>query len=292
MKVLVTGAGGMVGRAVVAHCESQGDVVSAFDRHALDIADYANVNSVFANSKPDAVINCAAWTDVDGCESNRERAFAANAQGPENLARASKEFRACLITISTDYVFDGTKGDFYTQRDNPNPQSVYALSKLEGERRAQLAHARSIVVRSGFIFGPGGRNFLSTVVDLARTGKQIKAINDAYGTPTYCLDLAKQLRRLALLDVPGIYHVVSEGPGASYEEVVRAILEEANLEADVWGIAMDSISRPAPRPRDSRLKCLISQRLGLPELPSWLEGVRDFVSRTTKRPVKVEESAA
>jgi dTDP-4-dehydrorhamnose reductase len=292
LKVLVTGAGGMVGRAVVGHCESQGDEVSAFDRHALDITDYANVKSVFANSRPDAVINCAAWTDVDGCESNRERAFAANAQGPENLARASKELRACLLTISTDYVFDGTKGDFYTQRDDPNPQSVYALSKLEGERLAQLAHARTIVVRSGFIFGPGGRNFLSNVVDLARAGKPIKAINDAYGTPTYALDLAKQLRRLALLDLPGVYHVVNEGRGASYEEIVRAILNEANLEADVVGVAMDSITRPAPRPRDSRLKCLLSPRLGLPELPSWREAVRDFVSRSAKQPVKVEESAA
>jgi dTDP-4-dehydrorhamnose reductase len=292
LKVLVTGASGMVGRAVVAHCESQGDEVSAFDRRALDIADYAKVTSVVATSKPDVVINCAAWTDVDGCESGRERALAANAQGPENLARASKEFRACLITISTDYVFDGTKGDFYTQRDDPNPQSIYALSKLEGERRAQLAHARTIVVRSGFIFGPGGRNFLSNVVDLARSGKQLKAINDAYGTPTYGLDLARQLRRLALLDLPGIYHVVNEGAGASYEQIVWAMLEEANVEGDVVAVAMDSINRPAPRPRDSRLKCLLSQRLGLPDLPPWRLAVRDFVSRTAKQGDKVEESAA
>lgn len=278
MRVLVTGAGGMVGRAVVAHCESQGDEVCPVDRQSLDVANYDLVKSLMAERKPDAVINCAAWTDVDGCESDRERAQAANAQGPENLARASKECSSCLITISTDYVFDGTKGDFYTQRDDPNPQSVYALSKLEGERRSQLAYARTIVVRTGFIFGPGGRNFLSTVVELARRGNQINAINDAYGTPTYAVDLAAQLRRLALLDLPGVYHVVNEGAGASYEEIVRAILKAANLEADIVSSSMDSIKRPAARPRDSRLKCLFSQRLGLPKLPSWHDAVLDFVS--------------
>lgn len=283
MRVLVTGSGGMVGRAVVAHCESQGDEVCPVDRQSLDVANYDHVKSLMAERKPDAVINCAAWTDVDGCESDRERAQAANAQGPENLARASKECSSCLITISTDYVFDGTKGDFYTQRDDPNPQSVYALSKLEGERRSQLAYARTIVVRTGFIFGPGGRNFLSTVVELARRGNQINAINDAYGTPTYAVDLAAQLRRLALLDLPGVYHVVNEGAGASYEEIVRAILKAANLEADIVSSSMDSIKRPAARPRDSRLKCLFSQRLGLPKLPSWYDAVLDFVSGSARQ---------
>ena len=143
MRVLVTGAGGMVGRALSAHCRSLGDEVLSYDHQALDIADREAVSSVLKRDEPEVVINCAAWTNVDGCESDRERALQANGTGPENLAHLSRQIKSGFITISTDYVFDGTKNDFYTQRDDPNPQSVYAWSKLEGERRSQLAYART-----------------------------------------------------------------------------------------------------------------------------------------------------
>src|SRR6266511_5851954 len=146
----------MVGRAVVEYCASVGDIVLPYDHRRLDIADYDRVMQILEENKPEAVINCAAWTDVDGCERDRERAFAANAWGPENLAKASREINAVSVTISTDYVFDGEKEGFYTQRDQPNPQSAYARSKFEGERRAQTAWARTSVVRSGYIFGLGG----------------------------------------------------------------------------------------------------------------------------------------
>ena len=125
MRVLVTGAGGMVGRALREFCEACGDTVFAYDREALDIANSDAVQEAVRRDKPNAVINCAAWTDVDGCESDVERAFAANARGPENLAAASREANAAYITISTDYVFDGAKDGFYTQEDKPNPLSVY-----------------------------------------------------------------------------------------------------------------------------------------------------------------------
>ena len=137
MKILVTGATGLVGRALVEHCLANGDEVLSYDHQALDIADAGLVESTILEQQPDAVINCAAWTDVDGCESNPEKARQANALGPENLARASCKANAVLITISTDYVFDGEKEGFYTQRDKPSPISVYGRYKLEGERRAQ-----------------------------------------------------------------------------------------------------------------------------------------------------------
>ena len=277
MKTLVTGAGGMVGRAVVDYCRSAGDVVSAFDHKGLDIADTDRVMQVVTRENPDAVINCAAWTDVDGCEVDKERAFAANATGPENLARASREVEAVLVTISTDYVFGGTKDGFYTQRDQPAPESIYGLAKLEGERRAQLAYARTIVVRTGFIFGPGGTNFLSTIIQRARRGEKLKAIRDAYGTPTYAPDLAKRLRELAERDLPGTYHVVNSGPGASYEEFTRAALELCEATStEVETIDSDSLNRPAPRPRNSRLKCLLSEQIGLAELPFWKDALKEF----------------
>jgi len=269
----------MVGRAVVEYSASVGDLVFPYDHRSLDIADYDRVMQVLQEDKPEAVINCAAWTDVDGCEQDRERAFAANARGPENLAIASRDMNSVLVTISTDYVFDGEKEGFYTQRDQPNPQSVYGVAKLEGERRAQLAYARTIVVRTGFVFGPGGSNFLSTIIDRAGRGEKLKAISDAYGTPTYTPDLARRLRELAQLDLPGTFHVVNAGNGTSYAEFARAALDlggfaSTNLES----VAMDSLNRPAPRPRNSRLGCLLSEAIGLSPLPFWNDSLRNFAA--------------
>jgi dTDP-4-dehydrorhamnose reductase len=279
LKVLVTGAGGMVGRAVSEFCRSSGDLVFAYDHQRLDISDSDRVSQTLQQDRPEAVINCAAWTDVDGCEQDRERAFAVNAAGPENLAVASREVGAGLITISTDYVFNGRKDGFYTQRDQPAPESIYGLAKLEGERRAQLAHARAIVVRTGFVFGPGGTNFLSTIIERARRGEKLKAIRDAYGTPSYAPAVARRLRELAVLDLPGTFHVVNAGEGVSYEEFARAALDLSGQAAtSLETVAMDSLSRPAPRPRNSRLKCLLSEAIGLTPLPFWKESLADFAA--------------
>jgi dTDP-4-dehydrorhamnose reductase len=274
----VTGAAGMVGRAVVEYCRLSDDLVFAYDHRNLDIGDLERVTQTVKTDKPDVIINCAAWTDVDGCERDKERAFAANAYGPENLATAGHASDATLVTISTDYVFDGTKRGFYTQDDQPNPQSVYGKSKLEGEQRAIGADPRTVVVRTGFIFGPGGNNFLSTIVQRARKGEQIKAIRDAFGTPTYALDLASRLRELAVGKFSGVFHVTNEGDGVSYEEFAREALRLAGCaDIELEGVTMDSLKRPAPRPQNSRLRCLYSEGLGLAPLPDWRDSLRDFV---------------
>ena len=279
MKVLVTGGGGMVGRAVSDYCRSIGDLVFSYDHQGLDISDPDRVRTTLQHDRPEVVINCAAWTDVDGCELDRERAFAVNASGPENLARVSSEIDAGLITISTDYVFAGNKNGFYTQRDQPGPESIYGLAKLEGERRAQLAHARTIVVRTGFIFGPGGSNFLSTIIARARRGEKLQAIRDAYGTPTYAPDLASRLRELAQLDLPGTFHVVNAGAGVSYEGFARAALDlSGHASTNLDSVEMDSLNRPATRPRNSRLKCLLSEAIGLTPLPFWQDGLSRFAA--------------
>jgi dTDP-4-dehydrorhamnose reductase len=279
MKILITGAKGLVGRALVQLCSAGGDEVLSCDHNALDIADGRAVESVITTKRPNAVINCAAWTDVDGCETNTGKAEQVNALGPENLARASNKVNAVLITISTDYVFDGEKDGFYTQRDQPRPISVYGKFKLEGERRAQEVHARTIVVRTGYIFGPGGKNFLSNVVGWAQRGQKFKAIRDYWGTPTYGRDLAIRLRELATLDLPGIYHVVSSGDGASFETFSVEALKLAGLSPEtIEVIDGDSLGRPAPRPRNSRLKCLLSEAVGLSPLPHWREGLAHFIN--------------
>ncbi len=272
----------MVGRAIREHCEASGDTVLAFDRRALDIANTEDVLQAIDRTKPDAVINCAAWTDVDGCESDPERAFAANAHGPENLAAATGETNAAFVTISTDYVFDGTKEGFYTQEDQPNPLSVYARAKLKGEQRSQEVNNRSIVVRTGFIFGVGGKNFLSLVIERARRGEQIKAISDAYGTPTYARDLARRLRELAQLNHPGIFHVANSGDGASYAEFAHEAMRCAHLNNEIGVVLTSSLNRPAPRPQNSRLRCIYSQTLGLVPLPHWRDSLQKFAAEAGK----------
>jgi dTDP-4-dehydrorhamnose reductase len=277
LKILIAGAGGMVGRALTEHCAQKGDQVFSYDHSSLDISSAVRVEELVAAAEPDVVINCAAWTDVDGCESDEARAFAVNANGPENLARACRKVGSVFVTISTDYVFDGTKDDFYTQRDNPNPISVYAHSKLAGERKAQQEHARTIVVRSGYIFGAGGTNFLSTVVDRVRRGERLKVIGDAWGTPTSGKHLAVRLRELAELDLPGIYHVVNSGEGATFESFSRAALQLAGCEQDLLeSVSFDSLNRPAPRPRNSKLRCLLSGLVGLGPMPSLRDGMVEY----------------
>jgi dTDP-4-dehydrorhamnose reductase len=286
LRVLITGGGGLVGRAVSEYCAASGDQVFSYDHKSLDITDLDQVKQTLQQDKPDAVINCAAWTDVEGCELDRERAFAANAAGPENLAKGSREIDSGFITISTDYVFNGEKDDFYTQRDQPCPESIYGLSKLEGERRAQLAYARSIVVRTGFVFGSGGTNFLSTVVGRARRGEKLKAIRDAYGTPTYAPDLAGRLRELAQLDLPGIFHAVNAGEGASFAEFTRACLDLGGCAStEVESVEMNSLKRPAPRPRNSRLRCLLSEAVGLAPLPFWKDSLESFVALDSRKEI-------
>lgn len=276
---MVTGAAGMVGRAVIAYGKACGETVIAFDHQTLDITDESNLKFAFEQERPDVLINCAAWTDVDGCELDAGRAKAVNARGPELLAFACRQAGAQLITISTDYVFDGEKDGFYTQRDQPNPQSVYAASKLEGERRAQTAWANTLIIRSGYIFGSGGTNFLSTLVSRARRGEALKAISDSFGTPTYAPHLARRLYQLSQIGVPGIYHIVNAGSGTSFEGFARQALAAAGLNDDLLeSTSLMTLRRPAPRPRNSRLRCVAANALGLELLPSWQDAVTEFIA--------------
>lgn len=276
----------MVARAVIDHCGSIGDDVVPLTRQELDISKPGPVLEKLAEVEPDAVINCAAFTDVDGAESAETICYAANWDGVENLAVACKKINTAFVTISTDYVFDGNYSGYYTQRDTPNPQGVYARSKLEGEIRARNAYARSIIVRSGWIYGPGGTNFLSVMHNLLGEGKSIKAISDSYGTPTYALDLARRLREVAELDLPCIFHVTNSGPGTSFMGFAEAVCEIGGFDRTLLqGVSKDELKRPAPRPASSKLACLFSERFGLAPLPDWKDSLAQFLKSK-----KVKES--
>jgi dTDP-4-dehydrorhamnose reductase len=278
MKILITGANGMVARATIKHCESIGDEVVALTRQELDIADKSKVYEVFKRENFDAVVNCAAYTDVDGAETNVEKCYAANAHGVENLALASKEIDCAFVTISTDYVFDGANANFYTQRDTPNPQGVYGKSKLEGEIKARNAYARSIIVRSGWIYGRGGTNFLSIMDNLLADGKKIKAIYDSFGTPTFADDLAQRLRELAELDLPAIFHITNSGSGTSYAGFAEKVCEIKGFDLNLLeNASADSLKRPAPRPKSSKLACLFSEKFGLAPMRDWEQALAEFL---------------
>lgn len=278
MKILITGANGMVARAATEHCLSIGDDVTALSRSQLDISDYASVFARIEEIGPDAVLNCAAYTNVDGAETDNQAAYDANATGVENLAAACKQINSAFVTVSTDYIFDGEKADFYTQRDTPNPKGVYANTKYYGELLARNTYARSVVVRSGWIFGRGGNNFLSVVHDLLSEGKPIKAISDAYGTPTFAGDLARRLRELAELDLPCTYHVVNSGSGASYLEFAEKVCEIGGYDKLlIESVSKDELKRPAPRPASSKLACLFRERFRLRKMPDWDEALQRFL---------------
>ncbi len=272
----------MVARAAIRHCESIGDEVVAAAREDLDIADRDGVFAFFRERRPDAILNCAAFTDVDGAETNPEAAFNSNAVGVENLALAAREIDAAFLTISTDYVFDGQKSGFYTQRDTPNPISEYGRGKLAGEIAARNAYARSIVVRSGWIYGDGGTNFLSVMHRLLAEGKRLKAIHDAYGTPTFAEDLARRMRELVDLDMPCIFHVSNAGSGASYLEFAEMVCDVGRFDRNlIEPVSNKDLSRPAPRPVSSKLGCLFTERFGLEPLPRWEEALKVFVGRNS-----------
>ncbi|MEP6945109.1 MAG: dTDP-4-dehydrorhamnose reductase [Acidobacteriota bacterium] len=281
MKILITGANGMVARAAANHCRERGDDVVALTRAEMDIADADAVNAVLGEHRPDAVINCAAYTDVDGAESHAEAARAANTVGVGNLAAATRKLDSRFVTISTDYIFDGMNKGFYTQRDTPNPGSVYAVTKYEGERLATERNAGSIIVRSGWIYGPGGTNFLSIMHRLFAAGKPITAIADSYGTPTFAGDLARRIRELAAIDMPCIFHVTNSGPGTSYYEFAQAVCEIGGFDPTlVTAVSNSSLSRPAPRPSTSKLACLLSEKFGLDPLPEWRDALTGFLKRS------------
>jgi dTDP-4-dehydrorhamnose reductase len=275
MKILVTGANGMVARATAEHCQAIGDDVVACTRQQMDIADRDSVRNGLRAEKPDAVLNCAAYTDVDGAEAHPDRARAANSQGVQYLAEACKETGARFITISTDYVFDGSNAGFYTEDEVPNPRGVYAVTKYEGELAAARVNESSIIVRSGWIYGRGGTNFLSVMHRLLAEGKQIKAIKDAFGTPTFANDLARRLRDLAGTEASGIFHVTNSGPGTSYLGFAEKVCEIGGYDKElIEVVSNDDLKRPAPRPKSSKLGSLRD----MPPLPDWEDALARFLA--------------
>ena len=273
LRILVTGAGGQVGSEVAAHLHRH--QVIALDRTACDLSDRHSVEQAVAAAAPAAVVNCAAWTDVDGCEADPERAVLVNALGVRHLAVACARAGAHLVHVSTDYVFPGDKAGPYDEWDEPSPRSVYGRSKLGGE--LELArHAGSwAVARTSWVFGRRGRNFVDTIVDRAREGAPLRVVDDQRGCPTYAPDLAGALARLAVGRLPGVYHVTNQG-ACTWHDLAAAAVELAGLDPLVVGtMTTAELGRPAPRPANSVLSGAAWAAAGLPPLRPWREALAE-----------------
>jgi dTDP-4-dehydrorhamnose reductase len=268
MRVLVTGSGGQLGRDVVDACERAGDEVIRADRGRLEVTDRDAVLGTVLATQPDAVVHCAAWTAVDLCESDPERAFVQNALAVRWAAEAARRSGAHLVHVSTDYVFDGTQATPYTEWDEPAPRSVYGRSKLAGEREAMAGAPGATVVRTSWLCGEHGPNMVKTILRLAGTQPVLSFVDDQRGHPTFTADLAPALRRLALDRRPGLHHVTNQG-AVSWFEFAGAVLAAAGEDPGrVKPISTADLDppRPAPRPANSVLDNAALRAAGLPLL--------------------------
>lgn len=281
MKVLVTGAGGQLGRDVVLACQAAGDEVIAADRASLDVADRDAVLGAVTALAPDAVVHCGAWTAVDACEADVERALAVNALAVRWVADGCRRTGAHLVHVSTDYVFDGTKDGPYVEWDVTNPMSSYGRSKLGGEREALEAGIGATVARTSWVCGEHGNNMVKTIMRLAGERPELAFVDDQVGHPSFCADLAPVLRRLAVERRPGVHHVTNQG-AVSWFEFAQAVVSAMGKDpAMVRPIATADLDppRPAPRPANSVLDNLALRLGGLGELRDFREPLAELVAR-------------
>ena len=267
LRVLVTGAAGQVGRAVVDVLAGHGvSRLVACDHRTLDVADRDAVLAAVTRAEPDAIVHAAGWTDVDGCQRDPDRAYLVNALGTRHVAEAARLVGARVCYLSTDYVFDGALDRPYHEWDAPNPLSVYGRSKLAGE--AELG-PEDTVVRTSWVWAATGRNFVRTVLARARAGEKLRVVDDQRGCPTFAGDLAQGVVRLVIARRPGVWHVTNQG-AVSWYGFTREILEAAGMDPGlVTAIGTDELDppRPAPRPPNSVLDNAALRLSGLPLLP-------------------------
>ncbi|HEY0170506.1 MAG TPA: dTDP-4-dehydrorhamnose reductase [Pyrinomonadaceae bacterium] len=280
MKIIITGAGGLVGGALSRRLASSGNEVLAPLRAELDVTDAGAVERLVGAERPSLVVNCAV-IGVDECERDPAAARAVNVEAPRSLARAAADAGAAFLHFSTNYVFDGEGERFYTEADEPRPSSVYGRTKADGERAALDANALSLVVRTSWVFGAGKRSFLSTAHGEMRAGRRVRAIRDTWASVTYVEDLAARVGELLAADARGLFHVVNEG-ACTYEEFAReaaslAGLGEREAAPLVETVTEAEMRRPAPRPRYTPLRCLAAERLGLAPLRDWRAALAEYV---------------
>lgn len=274
MRVTLFGATGLLGKALMSQWAE--DAVTPLGSNDADIRDPRQVTEAVERTRPDWIVLAAAYTDVDGCESNQELAFAVNCEGAANVARAAKQYGSRLLAISTDYVFDGRNSALY-ESDHPRaPRSVYGQSKAEGEERMQEILPHVCIVRTSWLFGVGGKCFPDTILKLAATRPELDVVDDQRGSPTYSVDLGRAVIQLCRRHAEGIVHATNRGECTWYE-FARAIVNEAGLATIVRPTTSDKFVRPAERPQYSVLspRSLNSYSITMPD---WRDALRRYLA--------------
>ena len=293
LKILITGSKGQLGNELTAILKNKASEIGAIspkyadckviaaDVDMLDITNAENVNSFLEKNRPDIVVNCAAMTNVDGCETNFELAMKVNALGPLNLARACKKINAKLVHISTDYVFAGNGKSPYREWDICAPDSIYGKSKLLGEQYVREQTDKYFIIRTAWLYGYVGKNFVKTILNLAKEKSQIKVVNDQIGNPTNANDLAHHILKIALTDNYGIYHCTGAGE-ASWFEFASLIVKYAQLDCQIVPCSTDEFPREAKRPQYSSLDNLMLRCTVGDEMRPWQDALFIYINKLKK----------
>ncbi len=277
MKILVTGASGQLGQDVVLLLNESGHQVKSCDRSELDIADQRQCEKVIGEYRPEAVIHCAAYTAVDAAEEDIDGAYRVNASGTRNIAVSAEKVGAKLVYVSTDYVFDGQANRPYREYDNTAPQTVYGESKRAGEVLAQTLNSKYFIVRTSWVYGQYGSNFVKTMLKLGAEKDSLSVVHDQIGSPTYTVDLARFLLQLIQTEKYGIYHASNSGH-CSWHEFAQAIFETAGLQVNVLPVTTEQFPRPAKRPAYSVMDHSAIRSNDLQDLPHWRDGLERFLA--------------
>jgi len=285
MKILITGCG-MLGYdlcKVLDEHELHGVDISApnfqlanFNFHLCDITDFEKTYKTITKINPEIVIHTAAWTDVDGAEKKQEDAYRLNVIGTRNVALSCQRFDASMVYISSDYVFDGEKKEPYIEFDKTNPLSVYGKSKYCGELIVQQLLNKFFIVRSSWLFGKNGKNFVKTIINLAKEKKELKIVNDQSGCPTYTRDLASAIKVLLPTGLYGIYHVTNS-ESCSWYDFAKQIIKLSGSSCNILPTTSEKFNRPAPRPKNSVLKNFIWELSGFKPLENWRQALENYL---------------
>lgn len=275
MRVTIFGASGLLGKELMR--ESRGDTVSGLTSRDADLREADRVQLVLRETRPEWVILAAAYTDVDGCESNQDLVFAVNRDGAVNVAAAAKQVGARLLFLSSDYVFDGKKTTPYETADERNPQSVYGRTKAEAEIRLFELMPDCCIARTSWLFGIGGKCFPDTILKLAASRPALDVVNDQRGCPTYVVDLARAIIQLCRKNARGIVHVTNAGD-CTWFDFAAEIVKKAGLSTTVRPVRSQQMARPAPRPAYSVLSPASIQSFGI-EMPSWHDALRRYLEQ-------------
>lgn len=274
MRVLVAGAGGMLAREVIDAARRRGHEVAAFSRERLDITSPRSIDAAIAETRPDAVVNCAAFSDVDGAEDDERGAMKVNDEGAALLAAAAARVGAKVVYPSSDYVFDGSGSRPYLESDMPAPIGAYGRSKVGGEVSVAAANPCHFIARSSWLYGHGGRNFVETMLQIGAEQPEILVVTDQRGCPTSCADLAEALIDLIATEDYGIHHLAGAGSCTWYEFAIE-IFDQAGYETTVMSATTEMMGRKAPRPAYSVLG---TEREGAKPLPRWQDSLRRYLA--------------